>query len=176
MNFKPEITAYIKITRPVNVLITFITIIVASVICTDGSYPVAKIIFAAVSASFTAGAGNIINDDTDLKKLSEAKKGAYLRRVSDGAVLSESAKKTYEKVKGAVSGKKIKVLDTGLGWLRVRDLPNLNGKELAKVNVGEQFLVLEEKPGWTKIKVSETVQGWVSSDYVQEVKVVIKVN
>ena len=121
-------------------------------------------------------AGNIINDDTDLKKLSEAKKGAYLRRVSDGAVLSESAKKTYEKVKGAVSGKKIKVLDTGLGWLRVRDLPNLNGKELAKVNVGEQFLVLEEKPGWTKIKVSETVQGWVSSDYVQEVKVVIKVN
>ena len=67
MNFKPEITAYIKITRPVNVLITFITIIVASVICTDGSYPVAKIIFAAVSASFTAGAGNIINDIFDIE-------------------------------------------------------------------------------------------------------------
>jgi geranylgeranylglycerol-phosphate geranylgeranyltransferase len=67
MQLTSRIPSFIKITRPVNVLITFITIIVAAVICSEGNYPVSKIFFAAVSAGMTAAAGNVINDIFDLE-------------------------------------------------------------------------------------------------------------
>ncbi len=49
----------------------------------------------------------------------------------------------------------------------MRNAPSVNGVELAKVNVGQTFDVLEEQSGWVKIKVSDTITGWVSSMYVQ---------
>lgn len=62
-----KISTFIKITRPVNVVITFITIIVAAVICNVGIFPVSIIFFAAFSAGLTAAAGNVINDIFDLE-------------------------------------------------------------------------------------------------------------
>jgi uncharacterized protein YgiM (DUF1202 family) len=50
--------------------------------------------------------------------------------------------------------------------LRVRDAAGLSGAEIARVNTGDKYALLEEKIGWVKIKVSDTVMGWVSSDYV----------
>ncbi len=62
---------------------------------------------------------------------------------------------------------KVRILPTGVGWLRVRSEPNLSGAEIAKVNVGESFDVLAEQAGWTKIKLPDGKEGWVSSDYVE---------
>ncbi len=67
MNYLSNLSSYIKITRPVNVFITFISIIVASIISINGHFEISKIIFAAVSGGLTAGAGNIINDIFDLE-------------------------------------------------------------------------------------------------------------
>ena len=112
--------------------------------------------------------GSPILNTTGYDSLKEAQKGAYLTKSTDPAGLSQQAKETYDALTKVVgtSGKKATVKETGTGWLRVRDLAGLNGKELAKVNVGESFIVLEEQTGWAKIKVSDTVQGWVSTDYV----------
>jgi len=70
MNFN-EITkklfAAIRITRPVNLIITFISIVIAAVICSDGIYPAGKIFFAAASGALAAAAGNIINDLFDIE-------------------------------------------------------------------------------------------------------------
>ena len=63
---------------------------------------------------------------------------------------------------------KVTILPTGVGWLRVRSEPSLSGTEVTKVNVGEKFLVLEEKTDWVKIKLSDGGEGWVSSDYVEK--------
>ena len=112
--------------------------------------------------------GSPILNAAGYDSLKEAQKGAYLTKSTDPAGLSQQAKETYDALTKVVgtSGKKATVKETGTGWLRVRDLAGLNGKELAKVNVGESFIVLEEQTGWAKIKVSDTVQGWVSTDYV----------
>ena len=61
-----RISAYIKISRPINFLITFFSVIVASIICTDGNYSITKILLAAFSGGLTASAGNIINDYFDI--------------------------------------------------------------------------------------------------------------
>jgi geranylgeranylglycerol-phosphate geranylgeranyltransferase len=62
MNFKP----YIKLIRPLNFLITFITAIVAVLIAADSSVNIGIYIYAAFSAAFTASAGNVINDIYDI--------------------------------------------------------------------------------------------------------------
>ena len=67
MNLLSRITSFIKITRPINVLITFCVIVIAAIICIRGEYVISKILFAAIAGASTAGAGNIINDIFDLE-------------------------------------------------------------------------------------------------------------
>jgi hypothetical protein len=97
----------------------------------------------------------------------DAEWGAYLRRAGDEG-LSEAAKSSYQSLGGTrISAKEATVLETGVGWLRVRDEPSLDGEEITRVNVGETFAVLEEATGWVKIRISPSTEGWVSADYVE---------
>jgi len=65
-------------------------------------------------------------------------------------------------------GNKIKILETGTGWLRVRDLPNSAGLEIDKVNTGEIYDSVGDSGEWTHIIVREK-QGWVSSQFVEKI-------
>ena len=56
-----------KIIRPINCVITFITILIAGLICGIGAFSYTNIILAAFSGSFVAAAGNIINDYFDIE-------------------------------------------------------------------------------------------------------------
>lgn len=104
---------------------------------------------------------------SDTSFIQDARHGAYLRKTSDGPGLSDAAKTVFLSLGEVGTGaKQATILDTGLGWLRVRDEPGLDGVEITKVNVGESFSVLDETPGWVKIRVSDTVEGWVSDSYV----------
>ncbi|MCL4384052.1 SH3 domain-containing protein [Patescibacteria group bacterium] len=60
----------------------------------------------------------------------------------------------------------VTIKTTETGWLRVRDAAAASGKEIARVNPGEKYVLLEENNGWSKIKVNATISGWVSSAYV----------
>lgn len=62
-----RILSVIKISRPLNILIVFLTVIVAGFICSYNNEIPLKTILAAVSASFIAAAGYIINDFFDIK-------------------------------------------------------------------------------------------------------------
>ena len=66
MSFYKKAFAYIKILRPINLLITFLVIIVACIISINGSYSVLKIILAGLTGALTASAGNVINDYFDI--------------------------------------------------------------------------------------------------------------
>lgn len=101
--------------------------------------------------------------------IAEATKGAYLRKLSDGDGLSEAAKDTFLVLEdsGVASGNTVTILETGTGWLRVRDEPGLDGGEISRATVGEEYVVLDEAPGWIKIKISDAVEGWVSDTYVE---------
>jgi hypothetical protein len=106
--------------------------------------------------------------ETATASLSESSKLGYLRRGTDPEGLSEAAKKTISDLgKTTPMGKTAKVTTTPTGWLRLREEPNLNGKELAKLNVGDEVQILEETTGWTKVKTTAALTGWVSSDYLK---------
>lgn len=60
-----KMLAIIKIVRPLNILITFLVVIVAAFICSNEKTLTEKILLAAISASFIAASGNIVNDIFD---------------------------------------------------------------------------------------------------------------
>ncbi len=115
--------------------------------------------------------GNLLASQEDLKKLTNANRGAYLGTSSEATGITEEARKALELLGDSgikpVEEEIAKIKTTPLGWLRVRKSPDLNGEELTKVNTGETYDVLEKASGWIKIKVSETLEGWVSDTYVE---------
>lgn len=58
--------SYIKIVRPLNCLITFLSVIVAAVISSENDFHLLKVLMAALSASLVAAAGYVINDYYDI--------------------------------------------------------------------------------------------------------------
>lgn len=73
MSSDTKILAYIQISRSINSIITFLVIVVASIISIDGNYSVLKIFLAGLSGALTASAGNVINDyfDIDIDKINK---------------------------------------------------------------------------------------------------------
>ncbi len=67
MNFSKKILAFIKITRPINVVITFLVVIVAILISEKEQTEPIVLILAPLAAAFTAAAGNIVNDIYDIE-------------------------------------------------------------------------------------------------------------
>lgn len=92
----------------------------------------------------------------------------YLGRTGEG--LAEEAKSALLSLgeTAFVKMEEVKILPTGLGWLRVRDEPSLSGKEIAKVNVGEQLRLLGESNNWYKVKLSDGGEGWLSAQYAKK--------
>jgi hypothetical protein len=72
--------------------------------------------------------------------------------------------------KATSAAKEISVVIKGTpeGWLRVRSEPSTSSKELARVNEGDKFTVLEEKSGWYKITYEPGKEGWISARYTQK--------
>lgn len=62
-----KIQAIIELIRPINFLITFITVVVAAFICQPDPVITFSIILAALAASFTLASGNIVNDIYDIE-------------------------------------------------------------------------------------------------------------
>jgi hypothetical protein len=111
--------------------------------------------------------GNIVQTKEDFQALTNTKRGAYLGRISDGVGLTKEAKDALNTLSAlGLASKTATVLTTPTGWLRVRAEASLNGTELTQITSGSSYNVLEETTGWVKIKVSETITGWVSSTYV----------
>jgi|694.fasta_scaffold00773_31 hypothetical protein len=70
---------------------------------------------------------------------------------------------------GSTSGLfKVEISKTSVGFLRVRNNPSTTGAEVAKVNPGAKFDVLEEKSSWYKIEYESGKTGWISGTYTRK--------
>jgi len=87
-----KLTATIKLIRPVNFLITFISVIVAAVICLPNKSPGVNVFIAAIAASLVMASGNIINDiyDIGIDKINKP-----LRSLPSGKISNKEALVLY---------------------------------------------------------------------------------
>ncbi|MFZ1281633.1 MAG: geranylgeranylglycerol-phosphate geranylgeranyltransferase [Ignavibacteriaceae bacterium] len=84
MNLSKKIIAFINITRPINVVITFIVVVVSILISQKNDIEFYKIIFSSIAAALVAAAGNIINDiyDVETDKISHPERVLVLESLS----------------------------------------------------------------------------------------------
>lgn len=61
--------------------------------------------------------------------------------------------------------RKILILNTPTGFLRVRESSSVNSSEIVQVKPGESYELIEEKEDWFKIKLNNDKAGWISSQY-----------
>ncbi|MEO8232480.1 MAG: geranylgeranylglycerol-phosphate geranylgeranyltransferase [Ignavibacteriota bacterium] len=85
MNLTTKILSYIKISRPINVIISFFVVVVAILITQKEQTDIYIILFASIAASLVTAAGNIINDVYDI----ETDKVSHPNRVLAQGLLSK---------------------------------------------------------------------------------------
>lgn len=80
---------YIKLFRPVNCLITFLSVIVAAFIASSDSFPFITVFFAAVAAVLVAAAGYVINDyyDIEIDKIAHPKRPLVIGVINKNKVI-----------------------------------------------------------------------------------------
>jgi len=68
----------------------------------------------------------------------------------------------------ATLSKKVKVLDTPTGFLRVRESPSLESSQSGTVNPGDLLDLISKEEEWYQITLPDGKTGWISSEYAQE--------
>lgn len=91
-------------------------------------------------------------------------------RPNEGYRLTASVKLSILRIVGEsvappTASATVRILETPIGFLRVREAASTASREIARVKPGETFPFLEEKEGWFKIQLSDASEGWVSSQY-----------
>lgn len=87
MNLSKKINAFIKIIRPINIVITFFVVTVAILITQESEIEFYKIILASLAAALVAASGNIINDIYDI----ETDKISHPERILVKGLISKKA-------------------------------------------------------------------------------------
>lgn len=63
------------------------------------------------------------------------------------------------------ASKELVIKQTPTGFLRVRADATTNGAEIGRLNPGETVTLLEETPGWFKVRLKDGKEGYISSAY-----------
>ena len=71
-----------------------------------------------------------------------------------------------------IDERKVEILQTDTGFLRVRESPSTLGKEIGQVKPGETYplLDIDEKTGWFKIELEDGAAGWISNQYARGIE------
>ena len=87
-----KLTAILKIIRPLNFLITFVSVIVVAIICSPDKLPGLNVFLAALTASLVLASGNSINDihDIEIDKINKP-----LRPLPSGKLSIKEAYRLY---------------------------------------------------------------------------------
>lgn len=82
---------------------------------------------------------------------------------------SEAATSSADVAAPIISKAKLAIVkDTEVGYLNVRSGAGTDFNVLTKVKPGETYELLENQDEWSKIKVSDEIEGWVASKYLQQ--------
>ncbi|RLC35641.1 hypothetical protein DRH14_00320 [Candidatus Shapirobacteria bacterium] len=94
--------------------------------------------------------------------------------VTNVKLAKRKTKENNQEIRGEIEKRqekeitKVKIKETGTGWLRVRQGPASSFTEIAKVDVGKEYELIEEKDEWFQINFENGKVGWISSKYAEK--------
>jgi len=91
--------------------------------------------------------------------------------IIDAKLEKETATNTTDQISPTPTeelGPKIRIKETGTGWLRVREEANNSAPEVGRVKPGEVYEYMSSDTEWYLIKFQDKT-GWVSAKYVEKI-------
>ena len=64
----------------------------------------------------------------------------------------------------------IKIRETSLGFLNVREDPGTNNPKIGQVDSGTEHVAIDEQDAWYQIQLDEDTTGWIYSLYVDKIE------
>ncbi len=107
-------------------------------------------------------------EEKELKHKEELKKEGLKK--SKKIYFNQEEKTSENEIKNTNKTAYVKVINTPTGWLNVRSGPGTNFKKITRVDVGEEFLLLENGKNWYKIKIDDKTDGWIFSEYALKIE------
>lgn len=104
--------------------------------------------------------------DPSYQKVEDHKEATESAQLS-GTPAPTSAEKTTPTPTSKAQANTIKIKDTPTGFLRVRAKPSTSAEELAQVDPGDTFEILDEENGWIKIEYKKGEEGWIAGQYAE---------
>lgn len=124
-----------------------------------------------VTYDFFITAGGKLYDATgsevslsSLSQTSEKRTVGYLGETLGSLSSAASAKLSSLATQLYPTPPKVQILDTGIGYLKVRSGPGTSYSQIGQAPVGNKYTYLDEQGGWYKIDFNGK-EGWVSADY-----------
>jgi type IV pilus assembly protein PilM len=62
---------------------------------------------------------------------------------------------------------KVQIINTGTGFLNVREGPGTNNPKIGQALPGEEYLFIAEEDDWYQIELDQETVGWVSSNFAE---------
>ena len=89
---------------------------------------------------------------------------------AEKAAEASRAAEVVEEKEEEKTATKIEILETPVGFLRVRASASTGSAEVGRVNPGDEFVLIEESDDgdWHKIEYAKGKEGWVSSEYTKK--------
>lgn len=94
----------------------------------------------------------------------------YKLAVNTHLAMSEEQKPEEQQPAEEENVQKVLIKDTPTGWLRVRAENSTSAEEVAKVNPGKEYKLVEEDNSWYKIEYEDGKEGWISGQYAEKVE------
>ncbi len=107
--------------------------------------------------------------EVSLDSLSKTSEKYTLGYLGINGSLTSSASKTLNSMSSKLypPSPKVQILETGLGFLRVRSGPGVSYDEIGKATPGDKYTYLGKSGEWFKINFNGQ-DGWVYSDYAKK--------
>jgi type IV pilus assembly protein PilC len=70
-----------------------------------------------------------------------------------------------------IPGQSVKINPLEAGYISLRSQPNTTSAKIGKANQKETYPYIEKQNGWYKIVLPDGTQGWISGQYLKEVKI-----
>jgi hypothetical protein len=96
------------------------------------------------------------------------KTSSKYKLIASVTLASEIAKNPDTIKKPQIQTKKVEIVKTPQGFLRVRKDSSLDAPEVGRVNTGDQLDVIQETEDWVKISF-EGKMGWISAQYTKKI-------
>ncbi len=110
----------------------------------------------------------VISPDLNVEALEGLRELFLLPEATTTPTSTPAESTTTEEISQPLIELKVKIKETGLGYLNVRQGPGLGHPKIGQAVSGQEYILVSQQKDWYQIQLDEKTTGWVYSIYAEK--------